>query len=99
MGKSNKAKVELRDAIEMLFLIHTLKDIADNEYHRLINQEDKDRRFSETFVEFCRMLSLSQVTHPMMSNDNPLVGILVITIDGSFLGEFNNKIIRRGLEE
>ena len=99
MGKANKAKVELRDAIEMLFLIQTLKDIADNKYHTLINQKYKYRRFSETFVEFFRMLSLSKVKHPMISNDNPLVGILVITIDGSFLGEFNNKIIRRGLEE
>jgi ATP synthase F1 gamma subunit len=99
MGKGNRAKVELKDAIEMLFLIQTLKDIADNKYHTLINQKYKYRRFGETFVEFFRMLSLTKVVHPMISNDNPMVGILVITIEGSFLGEFNNKIIRRGLEE
>ncbi|HLF19096.1 MAG TPA: F0F1 ATP synthase subunit gamma [Candidatus Omnitrophota bacterium] len=99
MGRSNKAKVELKDAIEMLFLIQTLKDIADNKYHTLINQKYKYRRFSETFVEFFRMLSLTKVEHPMISNNNPVVGVLVITIEGSFLGEFNNKIIRRGMEE
>jgi F0F1-type ATP synthase gamma subunit len=99
MGKSGKAKVELRDAIEMLFLIQTLKDIADNKYHTLINQKYKYRRFGEAFVEFFRMLSLSKVKHPMISNDNPVTGILVITIEGSFLGEFNSKIIRRGIDE
>jgi len=99
MGKANKAKVDLNEATEMLELIQTLKDIADNKYHTLANQKYKYRRFNETFIEFFRMLSLSNVDHPMISNDNPIVGILVITIEGSFLGEFNNKIIRRGMEE
>ncbi len=99
MGKANKVKIELRDAVEMVDLIQTLKDIADNKFYTLMNQKDKFRRFGETFVEFFRMISFTKATHPLIANKNPCVGILVVTIEGSFLGEFNNKIIRRALEE
>lgn len=99
MGKANKVKVELRDAVEMVDLIQTLKDIADNKFYTLINQKYKFRRFGESFVEFFRLISLTKATHPLLSNSNPNVGIVVITIEGSFLGEFNGKIIRRALDE
>lgn len=99
MGKANKVKWELLDAVEMLNLIQTLKDIADNKFYTLLNQKDRFRRFGETFVEFFRMISLTKVQHPMIVNNNPVAGILVVTAEGSFLGEFNNKVIRRALEE
>ena len=99
MGKASKVKAELRDASDMVDLIQTLKDIADNKFFTLISQKDKFRRFGETFVEFFRMISLTKVKHPMIANDNPWVGILVVTMEGSFLGDFNNKILRRAMEE
>ena len=80
MGKSHKVKVELKDAVEMVFLIQTLKDIADTKYYALMNQKFRFRRFAETFVEFFRMISLSKVKHPLISNDNPVVGIFVVTV-------------------
>ena len=52
MGKANRVKKELIEAIEMVDLIQTLKDIADNKFFTLINEKDKFRRFGETFVEF-----------------------------------------------
>ncbi|MCA9408321.1 MAG: F0F1 ATP synthase subunit gamma [Candidatus Omnitrophica bacterium] len=99
MGKANKVKGELSDANEMVTLIQTLKDIADNKFFTLINDKDKFRRFGETFVEFFRLISFSKVNHPLIRNDNPTVGILVVTGEGSFLGEFNNKIFRLALTE
>ena len=99
MGKANKVKGDLISAVEMVYLIQTLKDIADNKFYTLMNQKDRFRRFGETFVEFFRMISLTKVKHPMISNDNPVCGIIVITVEGSFLGEFNNKIVRRALAE
>jgi ATP synthase F1 gamma subunit len=99
MGKSNKVKVELRDAVDMVDLIQTLKDIADNKFYTLIGQKYKFRRFGESFAEFFRLISLTKATHPLLSNANESVGIVVITIEGSFLGEFNSKIIRKALEE
>ena len=99
MGKSNKVKSELRDAVEMVDLIQTLKDIADNKFYTLINQKYKFRRFGESFVEFFRLVSLSDGKHPLLSNENKKVGIIVVTIEGSFLGEFNGRILRKAMEE
>lgn len=99
MGKANKVKVELRDAVEMVDLIQTLKDIADNKYYTLSNKKDTFRRFGETFVEFFRMVRKANVTHPLLANKNSSVGILAITAEGSFLGDFNNKIARMAIAE
>ncbi len=99
MGKAQKVKKELRGAVEMVDLLQTLKDIADNKFYTLINQKDKFRRFGESFAEFFRMISLTEVEHPLIANKNPKTGILVVTIEGSFLGAFNSKIIRKALEE
>lgn len=99
MGKANKVKGELLDVNEMVYLIQTLKDIADNKYFSLMNSRQTFRRFGETFVEFFRMLSFTKTKHPLIANDNPTVGILVVTAEGSFLGQFNNKIIRLAIKE
>jgi len=99
MGKANKVKIELRDAVEMVDLIQTLKDIADNKYYTLTSKRDTFRRFTETFVEFFRMVDKTDATHLLLTNDNPTVGIMAITGEGSFLGEFNNKIIRSAIAE
>ena len=99
MGKANKVKVEYRDSVEMVDLIQTLKDIADNKYHTLSNKRDTFRRFSETFIEFFRMIKNTNSTHLLLANDNPKVGIIAVTGEGSFLGEFNNKIIRTAIAE
>ncbi|MDP8213357.1 MAG: FoF1 ATP synthase subunit gamma [Candidatus Zapsychrus exili] len=98
MGKANKVKFELRDAIEMVYLIQVLKDIADNKFFMLLSDKEKFRRFGETFVEFFRMISLTRTKHFLMSNDCKKVAILVITIEGSFLGKFNNKILRAAVK-
>ena len=99
MGKANKVKGELIDVNEMVQLIQVLKDIADNKFFTLLSQKDRFTRFGESFVEFFRMISFTKAKHPLIENDNPKVGIVVVTAEGSFLGEFNNKIIRTALEE
>lgn len=99
MGKANKVKKDLVDAKDMVFLIQTLKDIADNKYFTLLNKKSVFRRFGETFVEFFRMINLTKATHPLITNTNPATAIVVVTGEGSFLGEFNNKIIRIALNE
>lgn len=99
MGKANKVKGELLDAVEMVDLIQTLKDIADSKFYTLINQKYKFRRFGESFVEFFRMISLSEAEHPLVGNKNPVTAVLAVTIDGSFLGPFNNKIISLAIRQ
>lgn len=99
MGKASRVKYELRDSVELVDLVQTLKDVADNKFYTLINDKDQFRRFGESFSEFFRLISFTKEKHPLLSNDNPKVGIIVLTIEGSFLGQFNNSIIRKAIEQ
>lgn len=99
MGQANKVKKEYVDVVEMVSLVQTLKDIADNKFYTLTAKKDKFRRFGETFIEFFRLISQVEVDHPLVKNDNPVTGIIVVTAEGSFLGEFNNKIFRLAMKQ
>lgn len=99
MGKANKIKGDLDDIIELVSIIQVLKDVASNKFHTLANRKDRFARFGESFVEFFRMISLSRVRHPMVSNDNPATGIVVITSEAGFMGDLNTRVIRAALNE
>jgi len=99
MGKANKIKGDLDDIIELVQIIQILKDVADNKFHTLAGRKDRFARFGESFVEFFRMISLSRVRHPLVSNDNPKTGIVVITSEAGFMGDLNMKVIRTALNE
>lgn len=99
MGKANKIKGDLDDITEMVEIIQVLKDVADNKFHELANRKDRFSRFGESFVEFFRMISLSEVRHPLVSNDNPKVGIVAVTSEGGFMGDLNAKVVRHVLAE
>ena len=99
MGKANKIKGDLDDILELVEIIQVLKDVADNKFHMLATRKDRFARFGESFVEFFRMISLGQVRHPLVSNDNPRTGIVVVTSEAGFMGDLNNRIIRAALTE
>jgi ATP synthase F1 gamma subunit len=99
MGKANKIKGDLDDITEMVEIIQVLKDVADTKFHELANRKDRFARFGESFVEFFRMISLSEVRHPLVSNDNPKVGIVAVTSEGGFMGDLNAKVVRHVLAE
>jgi len=99
MGKASKIKGDLDDIIELVQIIQVLKDVADNKFHTLATRKDRFARFGESFVEFFRMISLSKVRHPLVSNDNPATGIVVITSEAGFMGDLNTRVVRAALEE
>ena len=99
MGKANKIKSDLEDITELLSIIQVLKDVADTKFHELANRKDRFARFGESFVEFFRMISLSAVRHPLVSNDIPRIGILGITSEAGFMGDLNAKTIRAIMAE
>lgn len=99
MGKASKIKSDLDDIVELVQIIQVLKDVADNKFHTLATRKDRFARFGESFVEFFRMISLSKVRHPLVSNDNPAMGIVVITSEAGFMGDLNTRVIRTALEE
>ncbi len=99
MGKANKVKGELLDYVEMVALIQVLKDVATNKFYTLANRKDRFARFGESFVEFFRMISLTRVRHPLVSNDNTATGIVVVTSEAGFMGELNARVVRAALNE
>ena len=94
MGKAAKIKGDLDDITELVEIIQILKDVADTKFHELANRKDRFARFGESFVEFFRMISLSEVRHPLVSNDNPVTAVLGITSEAPFMGDLNAKTIR-----
>lgn len=94
MGKATKIKSDLEDITELVQIIQVLKDVADTRFHELATRKDRFARFGESFVEFFRMISLSTVRHPLVSNDHPNTVILGITSEAGFMGDLNAKTIR-----
>ena len=99
MGKANKIKSDLDDITELVEIIQVLKDVADTRFHDLANRKDRFARFGESFVEFFRMISLAEVQHPLVTNDNPKVAIVSITSEAGFMGDLNAKVVRATLAE
>ena len=99
MGKANKIKSDLDDITELVEIIQVLKDVADTKFHELANRKDRFARFGESFVEFFRMISLAEVRHPLVSNDNPKTGVVGVTSEAGFMGDLNAKTIRHILAE
>lgn len=99
MGKANKIKSDLDDITELVEIIQVLKDVADTKFHDLANRKDRFARFGESFVEYFRMISLSEVRHPLVSNDVKKVGIVSITSEAGFMGDLNAKVVRATLQE
>lgn len=99
MGKATKIKSDLDDITQLVMIIQVLKDVADQKFSELATRKDRFARFGESFVEFFRMISLSTVRHPLVSNDNPKTVILGITSEAGFMGDLNSKVIRHIMSE
>src|SRR5208283_2344960 len=99
MGRASRVKAELLEVRDLLDMIHVLKDVADIKYHALAAQKIKFNRFNESFTEFFSLVGFSQVRHPLLNNSNPHTIILVISIEQGFVGDLNNRVIQRAMEE
>jgi ATP synthase F1 gamma subunit len=99
MGKAYKVKKELVEMKDLVDLVQVLKDIADMKFHDLFARRGGFLRFGETFSEFFRLLERTELKHPMISNSNTETCIVVITSEEGFIGDLNNKVILRALEE
>jgi ATP synthase F1 gamma subunit len=99
MGKANKVKKELVEVRDLVDLVQVLKDIADMKFHDLFVRRGGFLRFGETFSEFFRLLERTELMHPLISNSNTETCIVVITSEEGFIGDLNNKVIVRAMEE
>lgn len=99
MGKANKVKREMVEVRDLVDLIQVLKDIADMKFHDLFARRGGFQRFGESFSEFFRLLEYTEIAHPLVSNSNPKMCLVVITSEEGFIGDLNNKVISRAMEE
>lgn len=99
MGKANKVKAEMLEVGDLVSLIQVLKDVADMKFRDLFSKRGGFRRFGESFAEFFRLLRHTVVAHPLLENDNPKTCIVAITSEEGFIGDLNNKVIVRAIEE
>ena len=99
MGKANKVKKEFLEVKDLVELVQVLKDIADMKFHDLFARRGGFQRFGESFAEFFRLLQYTDLSHPLVSNNNPNVCIVVVTSEDGFIGDLNNKVIVRAMEE
>lgn len=99
MGKANKVKREMIEVRDLVELVQVLKDIADMKFRDLFARRGGFQRFGESFAEFFRLLEYTEIMHPLVSNTNPNVCIVVVTSEEGFIGDLNNKVITRALEE
>ncbi len=98
MGKANKVKRDFLDVRDLVELVQVLKDIADMKFHDLFAKRGGFQRFGESFAEFFRLLETVNVQHPLVSNSNANVCIVVVTTEEGFIGDLNNKVVTRALE-
>ena len=99
MGKANKVKREMIEVRDLVELVQVLKDIADMKFRDLFARRGGFQRFGESFAEFFRLLEYTEIAHPLVSNTSKEVCIVVITSEEGFIGDLNNKVIVRALEE
>ena len=99
MGKANKIKREMVEVRDLVDLVQVLKDIADMKFHDLFAKRGGFQRFGESFSEFFRLLKYTEILHPLISNQNPNSCIVVITTEEGFVGDLNNKVVVRAMEE
>lgn len=99
MGKASKVKREMIESRELVDLIQVLKDIADMKFQDLFSRRGGFQRFGESFSEFFRLLEYTELNHPLISNNNPNTCIVVITSEEGFIGDLNNKVIVKAMEE
>lgn len=99
MGKANKIKRDLTDVRDLVGLVQVLKDIADMKFRDLFAKRGGFQRFGESFSEFFRLLQHTQVLHPLVSNNNSNLCIVIVTTEEGFVGDLNNKVVVKAIEE
>lgn len=99
MGKANKVKRDMIEVRDLVDLVQVLKDVADMKFRDLFSRRGGFQRFGESFAEFFRLLEYTDLRHPLLENDNQNICIVVITTEEGFVGDLNNKVVVRALEE
>ncbi len=93
----NELKKELQFNGDLLGLIEMLKDLAGQQYHTMEKQKERFDEFMHAFSGFFRVVNLVNVADPLVKVVTDVMGMVIITSDGGFMGGLNKQVIEVGL--
>jgi ATP synthase F1 gamma subunit len=99
MSRKQRLKVDLDYTSELLEIVSILRDVASNHFYNTAKRKQRFLEFSEAFIDFFRMVSLSEAKHLLVHSDVEKVGLVLITSERGFIGEMTSKVIKTGLTE
>lgn len=95
----NELKKELQFNGDLLALIEMLKDLAGQQYHSMEKQKERFGEFMQAFSGFFRVVDLVSVVDPLVKVVTDVLGIVIVTSDGGFMGGLNKQVIEAGLKQ
>jgi len=99
MSKTAKIKSDLDDMTSMVEVFQILKDVASNHFYNTAKRKERFVEFAESFVDFFRMISLSEAKSLLVHPTSKNTAILAVTSEGGFMSEMTSKVIRQVLAE
>ncbi|MFC1704490.1 F0F1 ATP synthase subunit gamma [Candidatus Omnitrophota bacterium] len=99
MPKTTRIKSDLDNITELVEILSILKDVASSHFFGAAKIKARFGEFALAFTEFFRMISLSNATSPLVSNDIPNTGILAVSSEGGFMAEMTIKIAKTAVAE
>lgn len=92
-------KKDLQFNDDLLGLIEMLKDLAGQQYHVMEKQKERFDEFMDAFSGFFRVVNLIEVEDPLVSVMSDVLGIVIVTSNGGFMGGLNKQVIETGLDQ
>ena len=84
---------------ELTQFIDVLKGIAASRYHVLERRLKLFDRYFHEVGDVLALADLSRSGHPFVRPASPVVGVVMVTSDGGFLGGLNTQVVNAGLQE
>jgi len=91
-------KKEMQFNEDLLGLIDTLKNVAASQYHMLEKQRERFDLFLDSFSHMFRVVNLTDVEDPFVSEMTDTLGIVIVTSDSGFMGGLNQGVLRKAWE-
>lgn len=94
-----KLKKDVQFNGELTKVVDVLKGIAAARYFVLERQLALFEQFFKVAGGMLEMIDVERAAHPYVRPSSPVVGAVVVTSDGGFLGGLNTQVVNAGLRE
>ncbi len=94
-----KLKQEVQFNTEFTRAVDVMKGIAAARFHVLHRQLDLFEPYTRAVGEILSAVDLTRVSHPFVQAQHPVVGAILVTSTGGFLGGLNTTVVSTGLAQ